>query len=267
MGWAGASFAQESLPSKPTARPVATHPARGNNGGVPCIQPTPMVKLQDYNGPFEKVIGLFTQQLELKSIHPVHYKSGAVLCTLEIKDKFLLFVRDSYEPIVFLDIATRASLSQADDRDPTFGQGMAGYGKRLVAAYADQASFRFFKDFAFPTVFDEDPRYYRLGSGGGRNRFLHAIEHSVIAHSDDGEPIFNFSEWMGTASAVSLSNFYHPGHKRGFGPSAERVGIDVLGDMGADVLREFWPEIAHKLRLPFRADPSDPDIEVVPTID
>jgi hypothetical protein len=30
------------------------------------------------------------------------------------------------------------------------------------------------------------------------------------------------------------------------------VGFSVANDMGWDVLREFWPEIAHKLKLPFR---------------
>jgi hypothetical protein len=49
-----------------------------------------------------------------------------------------------------------------------------------------------------------------------------------------------------------LSNLYHPGNPRGFGPTASRVGFSVANDMAWDVLREFWPEVAHKLRLPFR---------------
>ena len=73
-----------------------------------------------------------------------------------------------------------------------------------------------------------------------------------MAHRDNGNRMFNFSEWLGTASAVSLSNIYHPGNQRGFASSAEGVGFSVLSDMGFDVLREFWPEISHKLRLPFR---------------
>jgi uncharacterized protein (UPF0297 family) len=63
--------------------------------------------------------------------------------------------------------------------------------------------------------------------------------------------MFNFSEWMGTTSAVALSNVYHPGNERGFGPAARRVGYAIATDMGFDVLREFWPEIARKLRMPF----------------
>jgi len=61
----------------------------------------------------------------------------------------------------------------------------------------------------------------------------------------------NFSEWLGTTSSVVLSNTYHPGNSRGAGAVSRRVGVSIAWDMGFDVLREFWPEIVHKLRLPF----------------
>ena len=64
--------------------------------------------------------------------------------------------------------------------------------------------------------------------------------------------MFNFTEWLGTTSSVVLSNAYHPNNKRGVGPAATRVAFNVGGDIGFDVLREFWPEIARKFRLPFR---------------
>jgi hypothetical protein len=227
----------------------------------PCVEPEPMVRLGDYNGPLKKTVGLFTQQLERKSVHPPHYKPGAVLCSLELKDKFLLFVRDSYDPVIFLNSGFNAGLDQADNEDPSFGQGMAGYGKRFAADYADQASFRFFKDFMYPAIFDEDPRYYRMAHGNGGKRFLHAIEHAFVAHRDNGNRMFNISEWLGTASAVSLGNMYHPGNQRGFVPSASGVGYDVLSDMGFDVLREFWPEISREFKLPFRAEPAPEAID------
>jgi hypothetical protein len=234
---------------------------------VPCVQPQPMVRLEDYNGPLKKTVGLFTQQLERKSVHPIHYKPGVKLCSLELKDKFFLFVRDSFDPVPFLSSAFNAGLSQAENDDPTFGQGAAGYSKRFAASYADQATFRFFKDFAYPSIFQEDPRYYRLIYGSNRKRFLHAIEHAFVAHRDNGKRMFNFSEWLGTTSAISLGNVYHPGNERGFAPSAEAVGFSVLTDMGYDELREFWPEISRKFKLPFRAEPTAEDSDSNPVID
>jgi hypothetical protein len=216
-----------------------------------------MVRLQDYDGPLKKTVGLFTEQLERKTVHPLHFKPGSMLCSLGTKDKFILFVRDSVDPIVFLGAGFNAGISQAENQDRTFGQGMAGYAKRYAASYGDQANFRFFKDFAYPSIFHEDPRYYRLAHGSGGKRFLHAVEHVVVAHTDHGNRMFNFSEWLGTVSAISLSNVYHPGNKRGFAPTAEGLGISFGSDMGFDLLREFWPEITRKFNLPFRAEPVD----------
>lgn len=138
--------------------------------------------------------------------------------------------------------------------DPTFGPGASGYGKRFAASYADQASARFFKDFAYPSLFSEDPRYYRVAHGSTGRRLLHPIEHALVAHTDHGNVMFNFTEWLGTASSIALSNTYHPGNRRGFAPAASTFGFSLANDIGFDELREFWPEIARKFRLPFRAE-------------
>ena len=169
-----------------------------------CVEPPPVVSLRDYNGPLKKTVGLFAQQLERKSVHPPRYKPGVEFCSLELKDKVHLFVRDSLDPVSFLGAGFNAGLSQGEDLDPTFGQGMAGYAKQFGASFANRASLNFFKDFAYPSMFHEDPRYYRLSHGSGGRRFLHAIELTFVAHRDDANPMFNYSEWLGTASAVAL---------------------------------------------------------------
>lgn len=228
-----------------------------------CVQPPPMVQLQDYNGPFHKVIGTFTRKLDRQSVHDPHYRPGFVLCSLGIKDKFYLFLRDSVDPETFLAAGFDAGISQAENDDAPFGQGGEGYAKRVAASYTDEAQFRFFKEFAYPTIFSEDPRYYRIGQGPIRRRVLHAVAHSVVAYNDHGTPMFNFSEWLGEISGVSISNLYHPGAKRGFAPAAQGIAFDVGLDIGYDELREFWPEIARKLRLPFR-DQNLPPPDAVP---
>jgi len=258
--WASAAQAQEP----PVAPPTPSFPAPAQNPavslgqlntkapGAPCVQPTPTVSWDDYEGPFAKAVGIFGRKLELKSVHPPHYKPGAVLCTLTVKDKFILFVKDSVSPADFPTAGFNAGISQAENDDPSYGQGAAGYGKRFGASLADQSSGEFFKDFVYPTIFSEDPRYYRLAHGGFGKRFFHAVSHCVIAYRVDGTTMFNFSESLGTASAVVLANTYHPDNRRGFGPAAERFGYSVGSDTGFDVLREFWPEVARKFKLPFK---------------
>ena len=215
-----------------------------------------MLRWEDYQGPFGKTAGIVAHKLERRSTTPPRYRTGVILCTLGARDKFLLFVNDTFEPFSFLSAAFNSGLGQAQNQDPSFGQGSLGYGKRFAVSFAGQSTGLFFGEFLYPTLFKEDPRYYRLAHGGTRNRLLHAMEHAVIAHRDSGRRMFNFSEWVGTTSTVVLNNAYHPGNDRSPGAVAQAVGINVMTETGFDVLREFWPEIARKFKLPFRERPN-----------
>ncbi|HEV2199404.1 MAG TPA: hypothetical protein VGR73_06265 [Bryobacteraceae bacterium] len=221
--------------------------------GSTCLEPPPMVRWQDYNGPFAKLVGTVGGKLDRTSINQPHYKPGSVLCSLGVKDKFVLFLQDSVDPVTLFADVFNSGLDQAENAESRFGQGMQGFGKRLGANTASDVSGRFFSEFLFPTALSEDPRYYRLGRGSGGHRLLHALGHAFIAHQDNGKLMPNFAEWAGTTAGVLLSDVYHPGSTHGPGPIAWQVSSNILQDTGFDVLREFWPEIARKLRIPFRA--------------
>ena len=255
-GLVGGVLCAQEPPAPPQPPPDATFTEEATkNVAAPCVEPPPMVRIEDYDGPLKKVVGTFARQLERRAVHPPTYKPGAKLCTLKLKDKFVLFVQDSVDPVTFLATGFSAGLDQAENADPSYGQGAEGYGKRFGAEFAGQASSRFFKDFAYPWIFSEDPRYYRLAQGKAGRRLLHAVEHAVVAQRDNGNRMFNFSEWLGTTSTVVLSNTYHPDNQRGFASAAQRVSYSILQDIGFDVLREFWPEISRKFKLPFRGEP------------
>lgn len=254
----GAAFAQSAPPAPPkvappappavsTPPPVAVPPA-------PCVQPARMVNWQDYQGPLADVVGFFDKKLEVKSASPkgAIYKPGSVLCTLTTKEKARLFVSDFANPVTFVGAAFDAGIDQAENGDPRFGQEFGGYAKRFGAMVGDQANSAFFKDLVYPTVFSQDPRYYRLGRGGATRRVFHAISHVVIAHKENGAPMFNYTEWLGTATTVALSSTYHGYRAHGVPPYVEGGAIGIANDAGFDILREFWPDIVHKLKLPFR---------------
>ena len=240
-------YGQETVPTTPAGKQqaLATPPAT-------CVQPPPLVGWEDYNGPFAKVAGSFGRKLERKAVHPPRYKPGVKLCSLETGAKFLLFAHDSADPISFLAAGFNAGLDQATNRDPSFGQGGLGYGRRLGTNFAGQTAARFFGDFLYPTIFFEDPRYYRMAYGSKKRRLFHAMSHVVVARRDNGNLMFNYTEWLATGSSVALNNLYHPGNQPGVAAAARNGAFNVLQDMGFDVLREFWPEVARKLSLPFR---------------
>lgn len=248
--------AQESvLALQQTSRGDLIHEEAETNPSAPCLEPPPIVRWQDYDGKFKKSVGMFARKLERKSVPaPRRYEANKLLCTLEPKDKFQLFLRNTLDPVTSISVAFNAGLDQAQNNDPSFHQGAAGYGRRFGANFADVASGSFFGDFAYPSLFGEDPRYYRLANGGSGRRLLHALEHVFVAHREDGTHMVNASQWFAAATTVALSNTYHPDNRRGVVPGAQRVGYVSVQNMGFDVLREFWPEIAHKLKLPFRGE-------------
>ena len=246
------ALARNGLDAQAPAPAGAPQEETRRNPVAPCLEPPPLVKWEDYHGPFKKTVGMFARKVERKAVRPPRYKPDTLLCSLEAKAKFTLFLHDAPDPVSFLSAGFNAGMDQAADRDPSFGLGAAGYGRRFGIDLAAQTTWRFLKDFAYPTVFSEDPRYYRLGHGSYRKRLLHAAAHSAVAFRDNGKYMFNVTEWLGTASAVALTSAYHPSDDHTFGSIIKQTGYSVSWDVGFDILREFWPEVARKLRIPFR---------------
>src|SRR5947209_4254077 len=153
---AGSARAQERTPAQLSPPvPAKFKELAAKNATAPCLEPPPLPGLAEYEGPMQKTVGVFARALERKSVHKPHYKPDVMLCSLDVRDKFLLFVNDFLDPVTFLSAGFDAGVDHASDRDPSFGQGTAGYAKRFGATLADRASSKFFKDFAYPSIFHE----------------------------------------------------------------------------------------------------------------
>jgi hypothetical protein len=247
------------LPPLGTVTPVAALVSPSKIAITPCAAPAQAFTVEDYRGPFSQLVGRFSQRLERSTVQVPRHRNALQPCALNAAGKFQMFLDQERDPLNFLGATIDAGLAQLSRDDRDFGEGAQGYRKQYSAALADRASSDFFGVFLYPTIFHQDPRYYRQGQGSVKSRLGHALSHRWVTRSDTGQRMFNFSEWSATISSKAISNLYHPGNPRGFGPTASRVGWSVGTDMAWDVVREFWPEIAHKFRLPFRTR----DAEVV----
>lgn len=235
---------------------LALHPVR-----IPCAKRVEPFDVDDYDGPYNRLIARFSQKVDRVTVRMPRHHTSLKPCSLTAGEKFKLFVNDSVDPINFAGFAWNAGTGQLQNSDPSYGQGAAGFGRRFAANAADNATDDFFGIFVFPTLFHQDPRYYRVGHGSVQGRVGHALEHNFVTTSDSGKRVFNFSEWCTTVTGMLVTNLYHPDAPRGFGPSARRVGFSVASDMGWDVLREFWPEVTHKFKLPFRTHDEDDSVK------
>ncbi len=165
---------------------------------------------------------------------------------LRAKDKLTIAAKDSFYPTIFLVTAAFAGLGQIENLHPQFGQGMEGYAKRYGTGYADQAIGNFMTEGIFPSVFHQDPRYFRLGTGSFMSRTGWAVKQIFVTRTDSGRHVFNISELGGNAAAAGISMSYYGDYRTGH-QLLQQWYTAVATDMFSDVLKEFWPDLKQKL--------------------
>src|SRR5208282_5142012 len=173
--------------------------------------------------------------------------NAAQLPPLTPGQKFKAVARGAFDPYPIVYNGILAGISQAENSLEGYGQGVQGYAKRYGAFFADSTIENFTVGAALPSLLHQDPRYYRMGTGGFGHRAWYAATRIFVIRGDSGREQFNASEIFGSAIAAGASTYsYHP--------EADQKVTNVLSvwatQMGSDafgfMMKEFWPDI-HRL--------------------
>jgi hypothetical protein len=221
---AASAWAQQDPSAAPPAPPSAASPAP--------IQPG-----QTQEPPDKRVFGVLP-----------NYRTAnetAVYTPVSTKQKFVIGLKDSFDYPLFLLAGAFAGLGQWTNENPSFGQGMAGFGRRLGTAYADQAIGNMMTESIYPSILREDPRYFRRGYGPKLGRTWYALSRVMVTRTDSGGTRFNFSEWVGNATGTAISNSYYPDN-RNVGANVAKLCEQVGTDAISQVLKEFWPDVKRR---------------------
>lgn len=162
-------------------------------------------------------------------------------------EKFTIAAHDGFDPFSWVTTGLYAGVGQWKNQYLQFGQGAQGYAKRYAGAFADGAIANFMSEAIFPSLLHEDPRYFRLGHGSILHRIGYTISREVITRKDSGGEGFNISEITGNLGAAALSNLYYPAQERTVSQTMEKFAVNIVGDAGFNVLKEFWPDMRHKI--------------------
>jgi hypothetical protein len=68
-----------------------------------------------------------------------------------------------------------------------------------------------------------------------------------VTRTDAGGTTFNFSEIVGAGASSAISNLYYPAENRTLSKNLSRWGILVGEDTLFNLLKEYWPDIRHKI--------------------
>jgi hypothetical protein len=163
------------------------------------------------------------------------------------RGKFNLMAKGLTDPFFWGIAFVQAGIEQATNSFDGYGQGMQGYAKRYAAYVADSADSSFWSNYAYPVLFKQDPRYFRLGTGSVKKRMWYSIEQQFVAHQDSGGKNFHWSNVLGAFTAGTISNVYYPHEDRGVGLTCNRAAISLAYGALGNVGIEFWPDIDRKL--------------------
>jgi len=164
------------------------------------------------------------------------------------KEMFKIAGENSFDPFVFPFVGVTAGLAQLEDQEREWGLNASGYGKRYAAALADNTIGNFMTSAIMPSLFRQDPRYFQLGEGGIWHRAGYAASRIVVTRSRSGQPQFNISEIGGNGAGALISNIYYPSTDRTVSDTLMRWGTQVMWDLLANEMKEFWPDLRRRIR-------------------
>lgn len=174
-------------------------------------------------------------------------ENAANSAPLTAREKFKVTARGVFDPFEFILTGFVAGLNQAADSNPSYGQGMQGYGKRYGTAYGDNLIENFMSAAVLPSLLHQDPRFYQLGHGGFVRRTAHALSRVFVTRSDAGHTQANYSELGGAFGAAAISIYtYHPHSERGIEDVVGVWGTQISWDAATYVLKEFWPDLRRR---------------------
>jgi hypothetical protein len=245
-----AAFAQQQQPASPdTSTPAPAAPVQpSQTPATPSQQPSSSPAQQpqaQQRRPLtsEEVLRQEEKQRALGIVPLFGMTSIHDAPPLTTKQKFRLMSRTMIDPFFFVSAGITAGLGQATNSFSQYGQGATGFAKRYGAAVADNADSNLFSNFVYPSIFKQDPRYFRSGEGSVKKRIGTAIMQEFVARKDSGGHTISYSNILGALTAGSISNVYYPSEDRGFGLTMSRAGTALGWGTLGNVLLEFWPDI------------------------
>ena len=186
-------------------------------------------------------------------------EKGGHVPPLTSKEKFKVVFRGSFDPVIYPWYGFLSAISQAENSEPGYGQGWAGYGKRYGAAFADGTIENFITGAILPSVLHQDPRYFQLGHGSFAHRTFYAVTRNIVTRTDSGGSQFNYSEIVGGGMSAFISTYsYHPSADQTVSNTMSVWATQYAYDTITIVVKEFWPDIHRKLSHKNKVDAPEP---------
>ncbi len=246
-GWIGGFFATRSMNRNPGARcgvrrrmPNFFHSGRNALLLLTVLIGVPGLRAQgriDPSLPAQPIT--FTRTLLLFPGVDTVKNPYAVLPPLTTKQKYWIFWRRSFDYSLPVEALMFAGASQSINYSPRYGPGWGPFAQRFGSYAGSIASASLFTDAVLPSVFHQDPRYFRKGHGSIASRLWYAVKSEVVTRNDSGKMGFNESGVLGFGMSTALTNAWYPTRSVTLGDTMTRYAIKMGVSVALNIVREF----------------------------
>lgn len=173
-------------------------------------------------------------------------RSAAEFTPLTQGQRNRIYFHSLVNPLGIAGVGFSAGISQWGDTPEDWEQGASGFGKRFGNIYGQYFVGRTV-NFGLSSILDEDNQYYNSGKHGFWRRTWYAVTSGVLARHHDGHRSISISEIGGVAAGAFISRAWLPKSQNSAGDGAVAFGLTMAGNAGANVFKEFLPDIVHVL--------------------
>jgi hypothetical protein len=161
------------------------------------------------------------------------------------RERLHLFVLNTIGPVPLLGESVSAAIEQGLNTPREWGQGGAGFTRRVTANLAYNAV-RQTITYAAGRALGEDTRYFAATETGVWPRTRHALISTFTARRVDGGETFSVAGTMGVVGAATISSIWGPDSWKRPGNIAKNAGMSFGFSAAFNVVREFLPSVLRR---------------------
>jgi hypothetical protein len=195
-----------------------------------------------------------SRQMTLAPIPPARkyaqvIEPGQQAYKLTATDKLIFSFTEIARPVTILPSLYSAGYEHLFETDPKYGHDSGAFGEQFGASMLRRATLRVFSDGIFPSVFHQDPRYYRIARGNVVHRSLLSARQAIFRRGDNGEDQINYSGFAGRAAMAALTATYYPEPSVTAKVVGTTFAISILTDAGGNLVLEFLPNVIRRFPI------------------
>jgi hypothetical protein len=157
---------------------------------------------------------------------------------LDLHGKFDYYIKSVSSAEIIGRLVLSTSLGRAD---------RGSYMENFAGRYAETLTRRTVQ-FGIGALRGEDPRFHRSGKEGFWPRTAFVLSRTVLTDMDSGTTSVAAGRLVGNFTGNALSSFWAHGDPNPWKHGLTGTGVNLAGDLGMRMVREFWPDLKHAFK-------------------